>query len=267
MNKRVLYLLLGISINMCHATSDIMDVAIDDDISDLAGDDGDFKGKTKKICKLCTECLTVTKTLNVNGAVTINAPATRALATALTINGSEIVNGALNVNGNILLNGKSVTAGSGSTFLASYGQLSRTSPQSIYFLSANTFYPVPFNASGPSSNVTVSTTSPATMTIQQAGVYQVNASLYISSQDSSESTFTATTYTLGLNINGTTTAVAAVYAGQPGLFSLSYNACLTFSVGDAVQFYIKTSATGGGNIFDNIVKLESGNANLLQIAH
>lgn len=112
-----------------------------------------------------------------------------------------------------------------------------------------------------------STTSPATITITNAGVYQVNISIYFSSEDSHEGTFNATTYTIGTKVNSdSTVAGSAVYAGVAGYFSLNYNALVEFSAGDTIQFYIQTSATGGGDPFDNIVTLESGYANLVQIA-
>lgn len=150
-------------------------------------------------------------------------------------------------------------------FDGSYGQLSISS-QDITFYMANTWLPIPFNSTGPSSNMSVSATSPATITIQQAGVYQVNFSLYFSVEDSDEDTFTVTTYTLGLNVNGVTTPVAAVYAGEPGHFSLNYNNLMEFSANDYVQFYMEASAADGPT-FSNNITLENGNAHLIQISN
>jgi hypothetical protein len=146
--------------------------------------------------------------------------------------------------------------GPAGTFSAAYGKLS-VSAQDINFFNADTWLPIPFDAMGPSSDMDVSLTSPATITVQEDGVYQINVSIYFSVEDSDEDTFTVTTYTLGLNINGVTTPVAAVYVGQPGFFSLSTT--------DEVQFYMEASDTDGPP-FANNVTLEDGNAYLMQIS-
>ena len=111
------------------------------------------------------------------------------------------------------------------------------------------------------------TTSPATITIQESGVYQVNVCLYFSSEDSVEGPFTPATYTIGTKINAAAqVAQGAVFAGEPGQFSLNYNNLIHFSVNDSIQFYIEVSALGGG-LLDNIVTLEQANANLVQIGN
>ena len=111
-------------------------------------------------------------------------------------------------------------------------------------------------------------TLPATITILQAGIYQINVSLYFSSEDSPENTFTQTTYTIGTSIDGgTTVACAAVYAGEAGFLSLNYSTIMEFSANDTIEFYMQTSAVGAGVIFDNIVTLVHGNASLVQIAN
>jgi hypothetical protein len=160
------------------------------------------------------------------------------------------------------------TGAAGAGFTASYGQLYLTSAQSINLDAANVWVAIPFNGFSPSSNMTGSTTSPATITILQAGTYQMSISIYFSSEDSPEHTFNATTYTIGTSINsGTTVPCTAVYAGEAGFFSLNFNTIREFAVNDTIQFYMETSAVGAGGIFDNIVSLESGNANLVQISN
>ena len=130
----------------------------------------------------------------------------------------------------------------------------------------DTWAPIPFDSTGPSSNMGVSTTSPATITVQQAGVYQMNVSLYFSVEDSPEGTFDQTTYRLGVSINGgTVEASAAVFAYRPGQLSLNYDTIMDLSVNDYVQFYLEPSVASGPT-FTNIFTLESGNANLIQIS-
>lgn len=163
----------------------------------------------------------------------------------------------------------SLVGGQGSTgsLIASYGQLELASTHAITFDEADAWVAIPFDTFALSSNMSGSTTSPATITIEDAGIYQMNITIYFSSEDSPEGPFTATTYTIGTRINsGGTIAKTAVYAAAAGYLTLSYNTLAEFSAGDTIQFYIKTSATGGGSIFDNVVTLVSGNANLVQIA-
>ncbi len=377
MNKRILYLLLGLSINSCHASLDALNdnllfahltrqvqtaflmledgmphyawtshfkkmcddirndndmlpcstilLAIDESLhalalqdnaisaeiksilqeykeelttDDLAIDNIEFKShKAKKICKLCTDFLTVTNTLKVKGSVIITAPNTRALVTALTVNGPEIINGTLNVNGSLLLNGEPFTGGPGATgatgpagatgvtgatgsagatgatgatgpagtSAGSYGQLSASS-QNINIDNTN-WVPIPFSSTGLYSNMDIST-SPATITILQSGVYQINFSVYFSVEDSDEHSFNSTDYTFGLNVNGTTTPAPApaVSASVPGVYSFNYSNLVELAAYDYVQFSIQASVADEPP-FSNIVTLENGNAYLIQISN
>ena len=158
-------------------------------------------------------------------------------------------------------------AGPGSA--STYGQLRFSTSQSINLDMANQWVAIPFNAFSPSSNMNGSTSSPATITVLEAGVYQINISLYFSSEDSPEGTFNQTTYTVGTSINGgPLVSCGAVYAGEAGYLSLNYSTLMEFSANDYIQFYMKSSAVGGGGpIFDNIVTLVNGNADLVQIAN
>lgn len=199
------------------------------DTDDLASLDNDQPWrKAKKIDRLCVNCLNVTKHLCVNGQ---------------EITGDN----------------------QGGTGAPSYGQLSVLA-QDILFINDNEFLPIPFNAAGPSASMGVSTTSPATITIQKDGVYQINVSLHFTVDVSDEDTFTITTYTFGLNVNGVTTPAAAVYAGEPGFFSLNYSALMTLSVNDQLQFYMAASLADGPP-FANNVTLENGNAHVIQISN
>lgn len=132
---------------------------------------------------------------------------------------------------------------------------------------ANAWVAIPFNATGPSSNVSGSTSSPASITALTAGIYQLNVSLYFSSELSPEGSFNQTTYTLGISINGgSTVAYAAVYAGEAGYFSLNYNTLVQLSANDSIAFYMEASNVGGGgSIFDNVVTMIRGDANLVQV--
>ena len=160
------------------------------------------------------------------------------------------------------------TGATGPSFISSYGQLYCSSSQSINLHSSNTYVAIPFNVFSPSSNMDGSTSSPATLTVLEAGTYQVNISLYFSSEDSDEESYAITTYTVGISINGGGVVdSAAVYTGQPGTFSISYSTLGTFSVDDTVQFYMKTSNADGGLPFsDNVTILTGTSANLMQIA-
>lgn len=175
--------------------------------------------------------------------------------------------GATGAKGNPGKQGPTGATGQAGTFSASYGKLSVTS-QSIHFSAPNEWTSIPFNSTGPSSNMDVSTTSPATITIQQGGVYQINFSLYFVSEESPEHSFTTTTYTLGISINGgAKVACAAVYVPEAGYITLNYSNIMEFSANDYIQFYLGASDLGAGGIFDNIVILENGNAYLMQISN
>lgn len=151
------------------------------------------------------------------------------------------------------------------TYSSSYGRLNLSTTASIFFDVANTWKPVIFNSLGPVNNIRCSST---TMTMQQTGIYQLNVSLYFSSNKSVEGTFTPTTYTLGMGINGNTpVSCAAVYAGEQGFFSLNFSDLLEFSTNDYIRFFLQSSIVGGDVTYDNPVTLESGNASIVQIAN
>ncbi len=171
----------------------------------------------------------------------------------------------LNVVKNLVVNGTAVTGTSSTgTGLSSYGQLS-VAAQGINLNTSNTWVPITFDTTGPSSNITVSTTSPATITVTQAGTYQINFSFYFAVAVSPETILTASTYTFGIDINGTTTPAAAIYANRAGNYSVSYSTIMTLSANDEIQFYMKSSA--GDNIFANVVTLTNGNGYVLQISN
>lgn len=147
-----------------------------------------------------------------------------------------------------------------------YGQLS-VSSQNINFDAADSWVSIPFDSTGPTSHMGVSITSPAKITVKRAGVYQLNASLYFSAHDPNEGGFNLTTYTFGFSVNnGSITEFAAVYASEPGSFSLNYSNLMQLSKHDKIKFYMKTSAIGFVQYFTNIVTLESGNAYLVRIS-
>lgn len=182
-------------------------------------------------------------------------------------NDSLIGSGSSDLTGPAGPAGPTGPTGPAGTFSSSYGQLSFSSSQSISLNSANTWVAIPFNAFTLSHNVDGSTSSPATITVVDAGVYQINVSLYFSSEDSFEGTFTQATYTLGISTDtGTPVAFAAVYVGEAGYFSLNYSGLVELSASDTLQFYMKASAVGGDFIFDNIVTMLNGNASIMQIA-
>lgn len=163
-----------------------------------------------------------------------------------------------------------LTGATGSTgaISLSFGRLFLSTPTEVVFLTPNAWVAIPFDTFSPQSNMSGTTAPPATITIQETGIYQVNVCLYFSSEESDESTFTQTTYTIGTSINGAAqVAQGAVFAGEPGQFSLNYNNLIQFNVGDTIRFYIEASALGIGSIFDNIVTLEQANANLTQIGN
>ena len=157
---------------------------------------------------------------------------------------------------------------SSNSFSAAYGQLYFTDPQYIELTLDDAWEPIPFDTFGTSNQVIGSTSPIPRMTIETAGVYQISLNIYFSSEESMEGTFTQTTYTIGMSINGspTITPYAAIYCSQPGYFSLNYNLLQELSENDFIQFYIKTSITGGDPIFNNIIRLNQGNAHLVQIA-
>lgn len=156
------------------------------------------------------------------------------------------------------------STGSGASFATSFGQLYFSSSRGININVADTWFPIPFNAFGPSNNVDGTITSPATLTILQSGVYQLNVSLYFAVEDSlDEGIFSPTTYLLGTSVNGgTTTAVAGVHVPEATVETLNYNVLQTFSVNDTVQFYIQSNV---GGPFNDQFAFISGSAYLVQI--
>lgn len=152
------------------------------------------------------------------------------------------------------------------TLVTAYGQLSASS-SGISFSDADEWVDVPFSTEGPSSNMTVSTDSPATITVEQDGACQVSTNIYFSAETSDEDTFTQTTYTLGIKVNdAAVTPVAAAYASNPGDFMLNYSSILDLDEGDTVQFYMKASVTDFPP-FSNLVNIENADAYLMQISN
>jgi len=146
---------------------------------------------------------------------------------------------------------------------SSYGQLFFSTSQPIELVTQNVWVAIPFNAFSPSFNMDA-TILPPLITIMQTGTYQINISLYFSSEDSPENTFTQTTYTIGTSVNGATpVACAAVFAGETGFLSLNYSTLAVFSATDNIEFFMMSSA--GNFPFDNIVTMVHGNAYLVQI--
>ena len=155
--------------------------------------------------------------------------------------------------------------GPAGTFSASYGQLS-LSGVSIDMRNPDEWLPIPFSTVGPSSNATVSTTSPAKITVQKSGAYQVSMSLYILGEAADEGWFVASNYKLGLKINGgATTTVATLHVDEAGRFSLNHSNIIELSANDTVQFHI-ASSDADSPPFTNYITLENGNAYLMQIS-
>lgn len=148
---------------------------------------------------------------------------------------------------------------------SAYGQFSGSN-QEMDFSTPDEWVPIPFNIVGPSSGTTVSTASPATITVDESGVCQVTANIYFSAWESMEATYTPTVYKLGVKIgSAAVTPVSAVYAADPGHFTLNLNDIVDLSDGETIQFYISASETEMGP-FANVVTLESGSAYVMQIS-
>lgn len=180
--------------------------------------------------------------------------------------GSSGSTGATGATGAQGATGATGPTGPAGTFSPAYGQLSLAS-ENIVFDDPDTWIPVPFSTTGPSSSVSVSTTSPATMTAQKTGVYQINLSLYLLVEDAPEDSFTPATYTIGMKVNdGTITPVTATNARQAGGYTLAYNSIMNISSDDQIQFYLKASDIDMG-VFANIVTANNGNAYLMQISN
>lgn len=182
--------------------------------------------KTKKIYKLCVSCL--------------------------------------NVNGRLFVNGQQITGSSQTALASAYGQLS-VSSQPISFAASDEWTIIPFDGAGPSSGMNVTASSPATMTIQKSGAYQVNFSVYLLAEDSDEGPFFDETYTFGIQVNDTTTPITAIIANNPNQYPVICSKIMEFSAGDTVQFYMKASAIDPSPIFVNHTTLQNGNAHLIQI--
>lgn len=162
--------------------------------------------------------------------------------------------------------GSTGPTGPGAELTQAYGQLTVSTPQEILIIDPLTWVPIPFNGFGPSLNMIGSITSPATLTIQQSGVYELNVSLYFLSEESDEGQFTQTTYTLGVSFNeASPSSVGAVYAVEPSSLSLNYNVIAQLNAGTTLQFYMQASAADNPPNNNNI-SLESGNANLIRLA-
>lgn len=186
--------------------------------------------------------------------------------------GANGINGSTGAKG--LMGPIGLTGGQGATgpqgipgsFSTSYGQLTASS-QGISIQSPAEWVPIPFNVTGPSSNMTVSTTSPATITVNEDGVCQINISVYFSSEDSDEGSFTPATYTLGIKVgSGSVAPVAAIHASNAGYYLLNYSDIMDLSANDSVQFYIAAS-DAEPDIFSNIVTIENSNAYIMQISN
>lgn len=146
-----------------------------------------------------------------------------------------------------------------------YGQLTATS-QEMFIEVPNEWATIPFNVVGPSSNMTVSATSPGTITVQQDGTCQLNLSVYFSSEESDEATFTPTNYRLGIKVNNDAVKpVAATFASASGEFLLSYSEIIDLSANDTVQLYMSSSDTNY-RPFANLITIENANAHLMQIS-
>lgn len=170
----------------------------------------------------------------------------------------------LTVTQRLVVNGHEITGQTSSSGISSYGQLSVTE-QEIVIDEPDSWVTIPFNAAGPTSNMSVSTISPATITIEQDGVYQINVSLLFAAEESDEGSFDVGTYQLGLNVNGVTMPVAAVYATNPSQLSLNYNSIMELAAGDQIQWYMQSSSVTPPPFNNNII-LEHGYAYVMQIS-
>jgi len=156
--------------------------------------------------------------------------------------------------------------GATGSFNTSYGRLNFSTQTALDFSGADTWLAIPFDAFSPQSRMSGSTTSPATLIIQEAGVYTVNVCLYFSSEDPDEGLFVPTTYTLGTKFNiDSIISQADVFAGEAGEFSINYSDLIQLNVADEMQFYIKVSAVGEDPPNNNHVELLRANANLVKI--
>jgi hypothetical protein len=180
------------------------------------------------------------------------------------VTGATGATGAQGTSGTTGAVGATGLAGAAGTFSASYGQLSLSS-QAIDFDAGN-WTPVPFDLTGPASGTDVSTSSPAKITVQKAGKYQVSSSIFLLGEDADEGWFMDATYSLGIQINGgAITPIAAYHTDQSGYFSFNYSTITQLAANDNVQFYLKTTNVSIPINVNNIT-LESGNAYVMQIS-
>lgn len=176
--------------------------------------------------------------------------------------------GATGATGATGLTGPAGATGASGTNTQSYGRLSLATATTLPISTALQWYAIPFDTFNPSSNMAGTTSSPATITIQESGIYKINVNLYFSSFNSEEDTFNQATYTLGISLNGAMPITqAAVFAGEPGHFSINYSDLVQLNTDDYIQFYIQSSIVGNSIEYDNLVTLEQGNAYLLQIGN
>lgn len=182
----------------------------------------------------------------------------------------------LNVKRALTVNGNQIVNNGGSSSLASYGQLIISSDQPMYMntlASDSDWMTLPLNAVGVSSNMAIiptehtdyTVTQTGSITVQQDGIYQINTSVYFAAENSDEDSFTHTTYMLGLDVNGTTTPLTAVYAEQASEYSLSANTLMQLSANDEIHFFFNSSS--GVSMFANYVTFKGGNAYLVQISN
>lgn len=172
----------------------------------------------------------------------------------------------LNVVKNLVVNGTAVTGTSTSTNLASYGQLFAETSQTLTFDDPDTWIPLVFDTASLSSGITLSTTSPGTITIQNSGTYQINVNLCILLEDSPEEAVASATYTFGLSVNGVITPVIALDVEAAGYCPFNYNNIRAFSANDEITFYMKATRANPDPLFDNHVTVENGYAYLAQIS-
>lgn len=176
-----------------------------------------------------------------------------------------VVIGATGLTGPAGPTGPTGPAGAPGTFSSSYGQLS-LSAQSIDLYNPDEWIAIPFDAVGPSSDMEASIDSPAKITVQKAGVYQVNFNMYFGLEDADEGIFNQSHYRLGLKVNGgAITTVTGIYANEPGHFLFNYSNIMELSQDDYIEFYMAASNTDMPP-FSNNVTLENGNAYLMQIS-
>lgn len=158
--------------------------------------------------------------------------------------------------------GANGSAGVPGGFSASYAQLSASS-QNFYLETSNEWVPIPFDAAGAASQMTASISSPATITVQKDGVYQLSTSIYLTAQESDEGVFLQTNYRLGVKIGSDAIVpVSAIFASQAGEFLLQYSDIVSLTANETVQFYV-TSSQAESRPFSNYLTILNSNAYLM----